>query len=62
MIDFMLSERRNTRAAHRFLGKALNTMRDWPPISIRTDKVGSYRKAIRRLQRDDRLSTTVRQP
>ena len=31
LIDFMLSERRNTSAAHRVLGKALNTTRDWPP-------------------------------
>ena len=28
LIDFMLSDRRNTRAAHRFLAKALKTMRD----------------------------------
>jgi len=56
LIDFMLSDRRNTRAAYRFLGKALKTMRNWPPISITTDKLGSYRKAIRRPQRDGRLS------
>jgi len=49
LIDFMLSNRRNTRAAHRFLAKALKTMRNWPPFSITTDKLGSYQKAIRRL-------------
>ncbi len=58
----MLSDRRNTRAAHRFLGKALKTMRNWPPVSITTDKLGSYRKAIQRLQRDGRLSEDVDAP
>src|SRR5271170_5030846 len=52
LIDFMLLDRRNTCAAHRFLGKALKTMRNWPPHSITTDKLGSYPKAIRRLQRE----------
>ena len=28
LIDFMLSDRRNTRAAHHFLGKVMKTMRD----------------------------------
>jgi transposase-like protein len=60
LIDFMLSDRRNTRAAHRFLGKALKTMRDWPPISITTDKLGSYSKAIESLQRDGHLSNELR--
>ena len=59
LIDFMLSDRRNTRAAHRFLGKALKTMRNWPPVSITTDKLGSYPKVIQRLQRDGRLSLDV---
>jgi IS6 family transposase len=36
-IDFMLYDRRNTRAAHRFLGKALTTKRHWPPSSITTE-------------------------
>jgi hypothetical protein len=31
LIDFMLTDRRNTAAAHRFLGKALTAMRHWPP-------------------------------
>jgi len=55
LIDFMLLDRRNTRAAYRFLGKALTTMRNWPPHSITTDKLGSYPKAIRRLQREGKL-------
>jgi len=45
LIDFTLSDRRNARAAHRFLSKALKTMRDWPPISITTDRLGSYPKS-----------------
>jgi transposase, IS6 family len=56
LIDFMLSDRRNARAAHRFLGKALTTMRHWPPSSITTDQLGSYPKAIRRLQREGKLA------
>jgi transposase-like protein len=56
LIDFMLTDRRNTRAAHRFLGKALKIMRHWPPSSITTDQLGSYPKAICRLQREGKLS------
>ena len=48
LIDFMLADRRNTRAAHRFLSKALNTMR------------GSYPRAIGRLQREGKLSVDVK--
>jgi len=48
-----------TRAAHRFLGKAVTMMRNWPPCSITTDKLGSYPKAIRRLQREGRLNGDV---
>jgi transposase-like protein len=59
LIDFVLSDRRNTRAAYRFLRKALRTMRDYPPSSITTDKLASYPKAIRRLQREGLLSKDV---
>jgi transposase-like protein len=41
LIDFMLSDRRNTRAAYRFLRKALKTMSDYPPERITTDKLAS---------------------
>jgi transposase-like protein len=60
LIDFMLMDRRNTRAAYQFLGKALKTMRNWPPQSITTDKLGSYPKAICRLQREDKLSENTK--
>jgi transposase, IS6 family len=53
-IDFMLSDRRKTRAAYRFQRKALKTMGDYPPSSITTDKLASYPKAIR-LGRDGHL-------
>jgi transposase, IS6 family len=59
LIDFMLADRRNTRAAYRFLRKALNTMSDYPPVSITTDKLASYPKAIRRLQNEGLLPKEV---
>lgn len=52
----MLTDRRNTRATYRFLGKALTTMRHWPPSSITTDQLGSYPKAITRLQQEGKLA------
>jgi IS6 family transposase len=55
----MLSDRRNTRAAYRFLSKALRTMSDYPPSSITTDKLASYPDAIRRLQKNGHLARYV---
>jgi transposase, IS6 family len=59
LIDFMLSDRRNTRAAYRFLRKVLKTMSDYPPSSVTTDKLASYPKAIRRLQSEGHLAHHV---
>ena len=56
LIDSMPSDRRNTRAAYRFLRKAVKAMCDYPPVSITTDKLASYPKAIRRLQDEELLS------
>lgn len=56
LIDFMLLERRNIRAAYRFLSKAMATMRDWPPTSITTDKLPSYPEAIDQLKREGKLA------
>ena len=56
LIDFMPLDHRSRRAAYSFLGKAVKTMRNWPPRSITTDKLSSYPKAIHRLQREGRLS------
>ena len=55
----MLSDRRNTSAAHRFLGKAAKTMSKWPPSSITTDKLASYPKAIQRFKREGKLGDNV---
>jgi transposase-like protein len=59
LIDFMPADRRNTRAAYRFLRKAFTTMGDYPPSSITTDKLASYPKAIRRLRSEGVLSKDV---
>jgi transposase, IS6 family len=59
LIDFLLSDRRNTKAAYRFLRKTLKTMSDYPPSSITTDKLASYPKAIRRLQNEGLLPKGV---
>jgi transposase-like protein len=59
LIDFMLSDRRNTRAAYRFLRKALKTMSECPPSSITTDKLASYPRAICRLKREGYLAHHV---
>ncbi len=47
LIDFMLSARRNTRAAYRVLCKTVKTMSNCPPSSITTDKLVSYSRAIK---------------
>jgi len=60
LTDFMLSDSRNTRAAHRFLTKALTIMRNWPPLSITTDKLRSYPEAIERLKRSGQLPTSTK--
>jgi len=60
LIDFMLLERRNIRAAHRFLRNATATMRDWPPTSITTDKLPSYPEAIERLKREGQIAKDTR--
>jgi IS6 family transposase len=59
LIAFMLSDRRNTNAAYRFLRKAIKAMSTYPPSSITTDKLASYPRAIRRLQNEGLLSKDV---
>ncbi len=50
-IDFYLSPTRNTKAAKRFLGKALHGMKDWEkPLKINTDKSPTYGPAIATLK------------
>jgi transposase-like protein len=59
LIPFMLSDRRNTNAAYRFLRKAIKAMSTYPPFSITTDKLASYPKAILRPQNEGLLSKNV---
>jgi transposase, IS6 family len=50
-IDFYLSPTRNAKAAKRFLGKALNGLKDWEkPTVINTDKAPTYGIAISELK------------
>jgi transposase-like protein len=52
-VDFLLTHRRNAKAARRFLAKALRTRQDWPPHLINTDQNPAYGEALRQLKRDD---------
>ena len=55
-IDFYLSPTRNTKAAQRFLGKALRPFKDYElPVSITTDKAGCYGRAITTLKAEGKL-------
>lgn len=55
-IDFYLSSTRNTKAAKRFLGKALHGLKDWQkPQKINTDKAATYGPAIAALKKEGKL-------
>jgi len=59
-IDFYLSPTRNAKAARRFLGKAVNSLKDWEkPETINTDKAPTYGIAIGELKKDCKLPDTV---
>jgi len=58
-IASMLSDRRNTNAAYRFLRKAIKAMSHSPLSSITTDKLASYPRAIQRLQNEELLPKGV---
>ena len=54
-IDFYLSPTRSAKAAKRFLGKALNGLKDWEkPKIINTDKAPTYSIAISELKAEGR--------
>lgn len=53
-LDFMLTDRRNAKAAKRFLGAALRRSRDWVPRVIDTDKNPTYGEAIAELKKGAR--------
>ena len=59
LIASMLAGRRDTGAAYRFLRKALRAVSDYPILSITTDKLASYPKAILRLQDEGLLPNDV---
>src|SRR5207302_7390104 len=42
-----------------FLGKALRTRKDWPPLKINTDKNDAYPQAIRELKQQGKLAPDV---
>ena len=54
-LDFYLADRRNAKAAKRFLAKALRRSRDWIPRVINTDKNPAYGEAIAELKKEGRL-------
>ena len=56
-IDFYLSPTRNTKAAKRFLGKALKDMKSWAlPHTINTNKAPTFRPAIAELKKEGKGS------
>jgi transposase-like protein len=57
--DFYLSERRNAKAAKRFLGAPLKRSRDRVPRVIGTDKNPTYGEAIAALKNDGTLPPHV---
>ena len=56
-IDFYLSQRRNTKAAKRFLKKALESCHARKPRTITADRDKAYPVAIRKLKRKQVLTT-----
>jgi transposase-like protein len=52
-LDFLLSDRRNAKAAKRFLAKELRRSRDWKPHIINTDT--AYGEAIAELKKEGLL-------
>jgi transposase, IS6 family len=58
-LDFFLADRRNAKAAKRFLGAALRRSRDWIPRVINTDKNPAYGEAIAELKRDGVIPSNV---
>ena len=60
-IDFSLSSTRNTKAAKRFLGKALRGMKDWElPEVLNTDKAPTYAGAIAELKAEGKCPKDTR--
>lgn len=59
-IDFYLSPIRNTKAAKRFLGKALKGLKSWEqPRVINTDKAPTYAAALAELEQEGKCPKDV---
>lgn len=58
-LDFHLADRRNTKAAKRFLGAALERSRDWIPRVINTDKNPAHGEAIAELKKEGVIPRTL---
>jgi transposase, IS6 family len=59
-IDFYLSPTRNAKAAKRFLGKALNGLKDWEkPTVINTNEAPTYGIALSALKADGNCSKAL---
>ena len=60
-IDFYLSATRNTKAAKRFLGKALRGLKEWEqPEVLNTDKAPAYAAAIAELKAERKCPKDTR--
>ncbi len=57
-LDFMLSAKRDARAAERFFRKALNTSHNLEPRVINVDKNAAYPKAIDELKAEETIPET----
>lgn len=57
-LDFMLSTKRDARAAKRFFRKALNASHNWEPRVINVDKNAAYPKAIDELKAEEMIPET----
>ena len=58
-LDFLLTAKRDTETAKRFLRKALNSVHTQEPRVINVDKNAAYPKAIDELKADEELSLQV---
>jgi transposase, IS6 family len=59
-IDFYLSPTRNTAAAKRFLGKALNGLKQWEmPHVVNTDKAPTYAAALAELKKEGKCPSRL---
>jgi transposase-like protein len=59
-LDCHLADRRNTKAAKRFLAAALKRNPDWVPRAINTDKNAAYGKALAELKQDGAIPPECR--